>query len=247
MGCFSSLEEARTMNSLIHGLTTAIDGFAAFAPSFFAGLIVLLLGYVIARVLAGVARTLLRRIGIERLMGRLGIARGYNADDGARWAGRIVFWLVMIVTIMQVARVWNLTFVAIGFAALIAYLPHVIAAAVILGVAIMLGNWVRDRLVRSRTLSGDGGLNENQVRFFPSMVRAGILAVGTFMALRELQIAPEIVNVAFTLTLGAFALAGALAFGLGGRDVAGRIAQSWYERRRELGRGIQDVGPARTV
>jgi len=235
------------MDSLIHGLTTAVDGFAAFAPSFFAGLIVLLLGYIIARVLAGVARTLLRRIHFERLMARLGIGGGYDSDDGARWTGKAVFWIVMIVTLMQVARVWGLTFVAVGFASLIAYLPHVIAAAVILGVAIMFGNWVRDRLARSPTLSGNGG-TDRQMRFLPSGIRIGILVVGAFMALRELRIAPEIVNVAFTLTLGAFALAGALAFGLGGRDVAGRIAQSWYERRRDQSRYENvTISPPRTV
>jgi hypothetical protein len=146
---------------------------------------------------------------------------------------------------MQVARTWNLTFVAVGFARLIAYVPHVIAAAVIIGVALYFGNWVRDRLARSRVLGeGEGA----QLRFMPSIVRGGILAVGIFMALRELQIAPEIVNIAFMLMLGAIALATALAFGLGGREVAGRVAQSWYERRlRAPGpRDVAIAGPAET-
>jgi hypothetical protein len=78
-------------------------------------------------------------------------------------------------------------------------------------------------------------------------VRVAILAVGAFMALRELQIAPEIVNLAFTLTLGAIALATALAFGLGGRDVAGRIAQSLYERRRVSVRLLPSVAPTRPI
>jgi hypothetical protein len=62
-------------------------------------------------------------------------------------------------------------------------------------------------------------------------VRAGVLALGAFMALRELQIAPEIVTIAFTLTLAAIALAAALAFGLGSRGVAGQVTQQWYERQ----------------
>jgi len=151
----------------------------------------------------------------------------------------------MLVTIMQVARTWNMTFVAIGFARLIAYVPHVIAAAVIIGVALYVGNWARDRLARSQMLSEGEG---DQIRLMPSIVRGGILAVGIFMALRELQIAPEIVNIAFMLMLGAVALATALAFGLGGRGVAARVAESWYDRR--LGRGrsreIPVVTPAET-
>ena len=221
------------MDSLIQGLTTAIDGFGAFAPSLVAGLLVLVIGYIIARVLARVTQSLLRRSGFERVVTRLGLSRHYDPDDGVRWAGRAVYWVAMLVTFMQVARIWNLTFVAVGFATLIAYLPHLIAAAVILAVAVFFGNWTRDRIARSPEIGGNG--NRSELRLVPSVVRIGILAIGTFMALRELQIAPEIVNVAFTLTLGAIALAAALAFGLGGRDVAGRIAQSWYERRREMG------------
>lgn len=63
------------------------------------------------------------------------------------------------------------------------------------------------------------------------------VAVGSFMALRELQIAPETVSSAFVLILAAVALASALAFGLGGRDVARQMAQSWHERRRVEGSG----------
>jgi hypothetical protein len=57
------------------------------------------------------------------------------------------------------------------------------------------------------------------------------------MALRELQIAPEIVTIAFTLTLAAIALAAALAFGLGSRNVAGQVTQQWYERQTAGGNG----------
>jgi hypothetical protein len=232
------------MDSLIHGLTTAVDGFAAFAPSLIAGLIVLLIGYVIARVLARIAQTLLRRARLEGLVSHFGAARPYDRERGAHWAGKVIFWVVMVVTLMQVSRVWNLTFVAVGFAAVIAYLPHVLAAAVILVLSVLAGNWVRDRIARSPSLAGNGA---SELRFLPSGVRVAILAVGAFMALRELQIAPEIVNLAFTLTLGAIALATALAFGLGGRDVAGRIAQSWYERRRESARLQPTVAPTRPI
>jgi hypothetical protein len=61
--------------------------------------------------------------------------------------------------------------------------------------------------------------------------------MGAFMALRELQIAPEIVTIAFTVTLAAIALAAALAFGLGSRSVAGHVTQQWYERQAANGHG----------
>lgn len=76
----------------------------------------------------------------------------YDPESGARWAGRAVYWVVMLATLMQVARVWNLNFVAVGFAAAIAYLPHAIAATAILIVTVLFGNWARDRIARSPAL-----------------------------------------------------------------------------------------------
>lgn len=233
------------MNWDMRGLRTAVDEFGAFVPSLLAGLVILLLGYIVAAVLARGTRALLGRLGFDRMMHRLGLAAPEAADRerdphrASRWAGRAVFLTVMLGTIMQVARTWNMTFVAIGLARLIAYLPHLLGAGIILAASIYVGNWVRDRLVRSRFLNaGDVGLRDEHARVLPSLLRGGILTIGIFMALRELQIAPEIVNVAFSLLLGAIALATALAFGLGGREVAGRIAQSWYDRRGEVRREV---------
>lgn len=217
------------MNWNMHWLTTAFDGFLGFLPNLVAGLIVLLIGYIVAKVLGRVTTALLHRVGFDRFVTRLGFVNRGESGAGSVWAGKAVFAVIILGTIMQVARTWNMTFVAVGFARLIAYLPHVLGAVVIFGAAMFLGNWVRDRLLRTPIMNGD---RVDQMRLVPSIVRGAIITIGAFMALRELQIAPEIVSTAFTLTLGTIAVAAALAFGLGGRDVAGRIAQSWYERRR---------------
>ena len=139
----------------------------------------------------------------------------------------------MVVTVMQASRAWKLDFVANGLAAVIGYLPHVLGAAFVFGVALFLGNWVRDRFYRARAVeSAAADVDTTRITtptFLPGLVRGAIIAVGAFLALRELQIAPEIVNAAFMFTIGALAVAGALAFGLGGREVAGRMAQSWWD------------------
>jgi hypothetical protein len=215
----------------MHWLTTAFDGFVAFLPNLIAGLVVALLGYVIAVVLRRITHALAARLGVNRLLARVGIEDTSDPDAGARRTGAFVFWVVIIATAMQVARAWNLEFVAVGLATVLAYIPHVIAAAVIFIAAMLFGNWVRERILRA----SDGELAAtdpaSQRRIVAAAVRGGILALGAFMSLRELQIAPEIVTIAFTLTLSAIALAAALAFGLGSRGVAGQVAQSWYDRR----------------
>lgn len=224
------------MNTTIHWLTTAFDGLVAFLPNLVAGLVILLIGCLIASILARASRALAHRLGFDRLMAKLGITTTGAAEpkSASHWLGSIVYLIVMVVTVMQASRAWMLDFVANGLAAVIGYLPHILGAAFVFGVALFLGNWARDRFYR-RAVESDAAEVETTKsttpRVLPGVVRGAILAVGAFLALRELQIAPAIVNAAFMFTMGALAVAGALAFGLGGREVAGRIAQSWWDRR----------------
>src|SRR5262245_15294147 len=126
------------MNWDFHWLTTAFDGFLGFLPNLVAGLVILLLGYIVARILAGVTRRLLHRFGFDRLMGRLGVTHA-ESGTGTRWAATAVFFVVMLAAVMQVARTWNMTFVAVGLARLIAYVPNIVGAVFIFGAAILFG------------------------------------------------------------------------------------------------------------
>jgi hypothetical protein len=219
------------MNSTMHWFTTAFDGAVGFFPSLLAGLLILLVGYIVAKVLAGATRALLGRVSYDRFLAKIGLIDADDVHAGSRWTGTAVFFLVMLVAVMQAARVWNLQLVALGISNFIAYIPHLIGAAVIFAAALYFGDWVRGRIARGE------GLRAGQRPLVASSVRAGVLAMGAFMALRELQIAPEIVTIAFTLTLASIALAAALAFGLGSRDVAGQVTQQWFDRQAN-GRGI---------
>jgi hypothetical protein len=208
--------------------TRALDGFVAFLPSLVAGLVILALGYVIALVLSRTTRALLSRTAYDRFLARLQLLDRdrVEARSGSTWTGKAVFWLVMLVAAMQASQQWGLTMVGVGIGRVIAYLPHVLGAAFIFAAALYFGSWVRDRIAQ-RELTREG----SQQSVVASAVRAGILALGAFMALRELQIAPEIVTLAFGVSVAAIGLAAALAFGLGSRDVAGRLTDQWYERR----------------
>ncbi|MRG97248.1 mechanosensitive ion channel family protein [Polyangium spumosum] len=221
------------MDRSTYWLRAAWNDFLAFLPDLLWGLAILVVGYFIARLLGGIARPLLHRVGFDRLVDRLGLAvRADRTEQGSRWGASIVFWVTMLIVVMYAADAWRLGAVASGIAAIIAYLPHVLAAAVIFGAALLFGNWVRGRMLETGGASAPGDLSvASQRPLVAGAIRAGILALGAFMALRELQIAEEIVTLAFSLTLGAIALAAALAFGLGSRDVAGRVMRRWYEER----------------
>jgi hypothetical protein len=217
------------MNSAMHWLTTAFDGIVAFLPSLIAGLVILLVGFVIATALDRLTRAVLGRLHYDHFLSRLGLVDKDQTESrtASRWTGRAVFVVTMLGAAMQTARAWDLGMVADGIARIVAYVPHLVGAAVIFGAALYFGNWVNDRIGRREAER----LGTSQRALTGSLVRAGILALGGFMALRELQIAPEIVTIAFTLTLAAIALGAALAFGLGSRGVAAKVTEQWYERR----------------
>jgi hypothetical protein len=217
------------MSYAMHWLSTAFDGIVGFLPSLLAGLVVLLLGWVVATVLERITRAVLGRTGYDRFLAKLGLIDTDRAlaHAGSRWTGRAVYVVVLLATLMQAARAWDLALVSTGIVRILAYVPHLVGASIIFGAALYFANWVRDRIVaREREREGVA-----QRPLVASAVRAGILALGAFMALRELQIASEIVVIAFTATMASIALAAALAFGLGSRNVAAQVTQEWYERR----------------
>jgi hypothetical protein len=111
------------------------------------------------------------------------------------------------------------------FSELVSYIPSVIAAIVIILVGIVLGRFVGGLIMASAGALTGG----------PTLARigqAGVIVLAVFMALQELGIATDIVTTAFAILFGAVALAAALAFGLGNRDLAGEVTRQWYERWR---------------
>jgi hypothetical protein len=136
-----------------------------------------------------------------------------------------VFWLVMFAVILVAANALGLESLANVFSELVSYIPSVIAAIVII-----LGRY-RARRIRRRADLGVGRCAARWSRSRPRWARRVIL-LAIFMALQELGIATDIVTTAFAILFGAIALAMALSFGLGNRELAGEITREWYNSYR---------------
>ena len=114
----------------------------------------------------------------------------------------------------------------LGFAGINALLQQFIdfGADVLLGLVILaVGWWLAD--VAGRAIERSSPESRGLAR----LARFAILGLVTAMGLRAMGVADDIVNLAFGLVLGAIAVAVALAFGLGGRDAAGKLAQRWAD------------------
>ena len=203
--------------------------FGELIPALLGALIIVFAGYLLAKVLERIVDRFLRRVGINRLLERGGVMEAVERSGArlnpARVISNLVFWLVMFAVILVAANALGLGSLASVFGELVSYIPSVIAAVVINLVGIVLGQFVGGLIAASA-----GALHGG--RALARLGSGGVILLAVFMALQELGIATDIVTTAFAILFGAIALALALAFGLGSRDLAGEITREWYESYR---------------
>src|SRR5438045_6325472 len=132
----------------------------------------------------------------------------------------------MFTVIVLASNALGLKSLADVMSTLVSYIPSVIAAIVIVLVGIVLGGFVGGLIQASA-----GGLHGG--RALARTGRGGVILLAVFMALQELGIATDIVTTAFAILFGAIALALALSFGLGNRELAAEITREWYNRYRQ--------------
>ena len=203
--------------------------FGDLIPALLGALIIVFAGYLLARVLEKLVERFLRKIRLNHLLERGGVMQAVERSGAevnpVKVLSSLVFWLVMFAVILIAANALGLESLANVFSELVSYVPDVIAAIVIILVGIVLGNFVGG-LIRASVGALQGG------RALARIGKSGVIVLAIFMALQQLGIATDIVTTAFAILFGAVALALALSFGLGTRELAGEITREWYERYR---------------
>jgi len=216
-----------------------------YVPALFGALVILFAGYLLARLLEKATDRIMRRIGLNHLLERGGVMQAVERSGShvnpTRVAATLVFWFVMFAVMLVAANALGLQSLANVFSELVSYIPSVIASIVIMIVGIVLGGFVGG-LIKASAGAIHGG---------PTLARvgkAGVIMLAVFMALQELGIATEIVTTAFAILFGAVALALALSFGLGNRELAGEVTREWYRRykdeRETIERGNRELDRA---
>ena len=189
-------------------------------PAFIGAVLVLVIAYYIARLVSQLVVELLTSFGFDKWPARLGI--NYQ---GTRSPSQLVGYLVMIGIILfaavGAADLLNSDAISLILTEIVNFFFRVVLALIIVGLGLYFAN-LAEEVVRSA-----GGPNTRIWAFF---ARAAILVLAIAMALRQIGLANEIVTLAFGLIVGAIAVAAALAFGLGGREVAGQQVEQMVNR-----------------
>ena len=224
---FLALQGQQAEDTFVQPLQNALSTFLSYLPQLVGAIIILIIGYIVAKVLQAVVTRVLRGIGFENWMERGGIKqffdRAQTRQTPTSIIGKLVFWFVFIIAVTMAADALGIPQVSAVLGQLIAYIPSIIAAILILILAALLANFVSG-IVRGATGSG----------LLASVARYAIIVYAVFAAITELGIAVELTAPTFLILLGAVALAAAIAFGIGGREVAQDIIQKAYSRSDEV-------------
>jgi hypothetical protein len=198
-------------------------------PGLFGSLIILGAGFLVARLLERAVDRFLVRVQFDRSAARWGVTEAMERTgtrlDPARAVGKVLFWVVMLIVILLAATALGVPNVNDVFSNLVGYIPNVFAAIIVIVFGLVLGEFVRALILAS------AGAVEG-VPTLATVAKGMVITISVFMALQQIGVAADIVTTAFTLILGAVALAVALAFGLGNTGLAGEITRRWYEAGR---------------
>ena len=210
--------------AILTSFTTALALIFAFIPKLIGFLVIILVGWLIAKALGKAVTLLLRRVGFDNFSNRIGLTRfeqrmGIRLDQ-ADFLGRIVFWFIILVFLVPAFESLGLTSITLILNELIAYIPNVFVAILILFLGVLLATVVADIVRGATATAGIGNAN-----VFAEISRWAIILFATLMALTQLEIATALVIELFGAIVFGSALAFGLAFGLGGRDTAKRLLE----------------------
>jgi hypothetical protein len=209
---------------LLDSLKTIWESVVGFLPTFLAALIVFIAGWLIAIFLGKLANKLIKVIKLDGLLTRLGVeralARARLKLDSGKFFEELVKWFFIIVFLMAATDILGLTQVTLFLNTILLYLPNVIVAAIVLLGAVVISNFMC-RVVKAS--ANTAGLSSASA--VGTIVRWAILIFGFIIALSQLGIATSLMQTIWIGIIAMLALAGGLAFGLGGKDLAARTLE----------------------
>src|SRR5688500_5809762 len=218
-----------TGDAVLYAFTDALSDFAAFIPKLIGALLILLIGWLISSLVSGLVTKGLRMVRFNQIADRAEIdqflAKAGVRMDPAQVVGKMAFWFLMLSFMIAAFGALGLSQVQGVLASIIGFIPNVIVAVVVLLVGALVANFVANLVRGSSGMARVGDPN-----LMATIARSAVLVFATLMALDQLEIAPTIINTLWTALIGMVAVAGALAFGLGGRDLAKRILEDAYNK-----------------
>jgi small-conductance mechanosensitive channel len=232
------------------------DAVVSFAPDLLAALAILVVGWLVARLSRLLVEQVLRRAGLDRMAERTGITQTLaQADIQAsisKLAGQLVFWIIFLFFLASAVETLGLAAASEPLRALIVYLPRILAAGVVLLGGLLFASLVAKTVTAMAVSAG--------LEFGKTLGQVGqvlVVSLALVLAIDQLGFNAAVLDGLLTNTLTAILAGGALAFALGGRDVAANVLAAHYAKELfELGETIsldgiegtlENIGPVKST
>lgn len=220
--------DALQLAALTGPVSGMLNRILAAVPNVFAAGITIAIAVVVGRIVSELIERILAGIGFNRLPAQLGI--GQEPGPGGRTPAGVVAMLVNAAIVyfaaLEALRLLGFTQVATLMTGFIELAGHILLGLIIFALGLWLARLAAD------AIRGSGTTNAN---LLARLAQVAILVLSGAIALRQMGVANEIITLAFGLLIGAIAVASAIAFGVGGRDVAQRQLEGWARWAEEGG------------
>ena len=217
---------------VLESVKAFLNQMSAFLPKLIGALVILIVGWIIAKVVRSLAVKGLKLIRLDVLVEKSGIDEflkqgGLQLTMQGLLAG-LLYWLIMLIVLLAASNSLGLQVASDLFSKIVLYIPNVIVAVIVL----ILGAFFA-RLVKGILLTYLNNVGVEGAATISTLAQYAIIVFVTFTALEQLAIGRELIVSAFELAFGAVCLALALAFGLGGRDWATSIFENLRKKKDE--------------
>ncbi len=202
----------------------------AFVPELLSALLVLIIGLILASLLSKLVYELLKLTKVDVLIEKTGFPKvmkkhGIKFSLSGLLAG-VIKWFILIAVLIVVADILNIPQITEFLERIVLYIPNVLVAIVILAIGLILGKaafTVTDSSLKAAKI------NKHQARSVAALAKWSLIVFALLAALTQLNIASELIQILFTGIVVMLALAGGLAFGLGGKDKASKWLDSLHK------------------
>ncbi|MFF4601036.1 hypothetical protein [Amycolatopsis sp. NPDC001319] len=232
-GKFAPTRRDRSVNTgfnILQSLQSAFTTFVGYLPQLIGALLVLLIGFIIAKLLDKVITKGLQKAKVDDKLKTGGGANYVEKlsprGSPSKFVGLVVFWLIMLFVISSAIGTLGIPALTGFMNQVLSYLPNVIAALLIFIVAAAVAGAVGGLVHRTMGDTPTG-------KIVRTLVPAMIMGIAVIMILTPSRISPVIVTITYVALVSSAALATALAFGIGGRDAAAKLVNSGYDKAKE--------------
>ncbi|MBA1279659.1 MULTISPECIES: mechanosensitive ion channel family protein [Pseudomonadaceae] len=244
--------------SLLGAMSALWAPVAAFIPRLFGALLVVAVGFVVAKLLDTLLSKVLAKVGVDRLVAGTGVTKllgraGIRLPISAL-IGKIVYWFVLLIFLVSAAESLGLARVSATLDMLALYVPKVFGAGVILLVGVLLA-----QLVNGLVRGAAEGVGLEYASGLARIAQGLVIIIIISVAIGQLEVKTELLNYVIAIALISVGLAAALALGLGSRELVSQILAGIYVRElyevgqrvrlegSQLEGEIEEIGTAKTL